>query len=222
MPDASLRVVANATLEVCAPPAASGVLVIDTRCAVLSCNAAGQRLFGYSAGEILGRNIRTLIAPDVCGNDLEFYLRTGCGNRRDLIGLRQDGGAFPMEMSIGATREDGETSLVVIVDDMTERNHAVAERERLIQQLIASNEGLRDFARTAAHHLEAPSRVVSAFCSLLLERHGESLDAQGRNYLQLAERASARMLELVDDLIRVGRRHAAANNCAERAAQRST
>ena len=74
--------------------ALDGMVVIDSCGTVLLYNAACERLFGYSADEVLGNNVRLLMtSPDRQNHDtyLENYLRTG---KARIIGIgrnvRQD------------------------------------------------------------------------------------------------------------------------------------
>ena len=73
-----------------------GVIGIDRRGIINSCNAAARRIFGYEAGEMIGRNIGMLMPePDSAahGNHIRRYLDTGeariIGVSREVVGLRK-------------------------------------------------------------------------------------------------------------------------------------
>jgi PAS domain S-box-containing protein len=78
-------------------------------------------------------------------------------------------------------------------------------RERLIEQLTASNEEQTHFASVASHDLREPLRMVTSFCGLLSRGYGERLDERGREFLSLAVAGTNQMSLLLDDLVDFGR-----------------
>ena len=73
--------------------------------------------------------------------------------------------------------------------------------KRTASALRRTNEELEQFAFVAAHDLREPARSVRSLAGLLLERHGEGVDAQGRQILDFMVSASDRMLELIASLL---------------------
>ena len=91
-------------------------------------NRGAERIFGYRAQEIIGRPVTVLMPEryrDLCVAGLHRYLRTGearvVGGTTELVGLRKDGGEFPIEMSLGETHENGERLFTGMIRDVTER-----------------------------------------------------------------------------------------------------
>jgi PAS domain S-box-containing protein len=90
-------------------------------------NRGAERIFGHRAEEVIGQPV-TLHMPeryrDLCVAGLHRYLRTGearvVGGTTELVGLRKDGGEFPIEMSLGETRDDGEWLFTAVIRDVTE------------------------------------------------------------------------------------------------------
>ena len=84
-----------------------------------------------------------------------------------------------------------------------------AELERRVQertaQLEATNQELEAFAYSVSHDLRAPLRGIRGFSEVLLERYGNQLDAEGRDYLRRACESSNRMSRLIDDLLKLSR-----------------
>ena len=111
--------------------------MIDRRGAIRSVNSATERLFGYAAGELVGRNVKILMPePYASEHDtyLANYLRTGLkkiiGIGREVVGRRKDGSAFPMDLSVGEARDGDEPIFVGIIRDITDRKAAeLAQRE---------------------------------------------------------------------------------------------
>src|SRR5262245_3101611 len=91
--------------------AVAAIITIDTRGRIDTVNPAAERMFGYPAVEILGRNINMLMPePYRSQHDtyLAKYLATGqrqiIGIGREVAGLRKDGTTFPMHLSVGEFR----------------------------------------------------------------------------------------------------------------------
>lgn len=78
----------------------------------------------------------------------------------------------------------------------------VAERTR---QLEAINKELEAFSYSVSHDLRAPLRAVEGFSRLLQQKYGHHLDETANDYLNRVRRASLRMNELVDDLLKLAR-----------------
>ncbi|WP_245269526.1 PAS domain S-box protein [Bradyrhizobium japonicum] len=94
--------------------AVDGVILFDAQDRLLLFNPACERLFGYSADEVMGRNVRMLM-PEA-GSQASHFATAG-----EAIGLRKDGSTFPMDVSVGQARQDGELIFVGIVHDLTAR-----------------------------------------------------------------------------------------------------
>jgi two-component system, LuxR family, sensor kinase FixL len=117
--------------------AVDAIVIIDRNGAMRSVNQATERLFGYTASELLGNNVNMLMPqPYAAEHDgyLANYLRTGTkkiiGIGREVSGRRKDGSVFPMELSVGESQNGGGPIFVGIIRDITERKAAeIALRE---------------------------------------------------------------------------------------------
>ncbi len=108
--------------------AVDGVILIDARGIILVFNPACERLFGYAAFEVIGRNVKMLMPePYQSGHDgyLRNYRETGerkiIGIGREVLGRKRTGATFPMDLSVGEAEEDGEPIYVGMIRDLTER-----------------------------------------------------------------------------------------------------
>ena len=118
----------EARLRAVVETAVDGVILIDAAGTVLMFNPACEKLFGYRAAEVVGQNVKMLMPePYRSGHDgyLSNYTRTGeakiIGIGREVQGRRKDGSTFPMDLSVGESREGDASIFVGIIHDLTER-----------------------------------------------------------------------------------------------------
>jgi PAS domain S-box-containing protein len=119
-----------------------GILVIDEVGIVSTFNPGAERIFGYSAREVLGKNVEMLMPePDHSRHDgyLKDYKDTGrariIGIGREVVGARKDGSRVPLELSITEMRVEGEQCYIGILRDISERKAAEATLTKKNQEL---------------------------------------------------------------------------------------
>jgi PAS domain S-box-containing protein len=143
--------------------AVDGVILIDADGRVLMFNPACERLFGYSAAEVLGRNVKMLMPPRYSGEHdgyLASYARTSVkkiiGIGREVVGQRKDGSTFPMDLSVGEARENGKPIFVGIIHDLTERERS----EREVRETAARLKALVETAVDGVIMIDAVGEVL--------------------------------------------------------------
>lgn len=94
------------------------------------------------------------------------------------------------------------TGIYVIVHrDLTGRQKAEEESRRLAERLEASNKDLEGFSYSISHDLRAPLRHIDGFGERLLRHAGDTLDTEGRRYLNVILESVRHMGVLIDDLL---------------------
>ena len=94
--------------------AVTAIITIDQHGSIESINPATERLFGYSASELIGQNVKVLMPEPYRGEHdgyIASYLATGTkkiiGIGREASGRRKDGTTFPLHLSVSEFSADG-------------------------------------------------------------------------------------------------------------------
>ena len=124
----------NAKIRAIVNTAAEGFISIDERGFVESFNPAAERMFGYTAEEVIEKRVNLLMpSPYREEHDtyLKRYLRTGktriIGTTREVVGRRKDGTSFPMQIAVSEVQLGDRRLFTGIVRDITEPKRAEAE-----------------------------------------------------------------------------------------------
>lgn len=213
--DARERQDSEERLRAVVETAGEGIITIDAAGRVGSFNPAAERLFGYRADEVLGRNVNMLMPePDRSAHDgyLQRYLASGVphviGTGAQVTGLRRDGTPVPLHLAVTEMRLGTQRLFTGILHDLTEQRAAQQRQDELIDDLRNVNEELRSFAYVVSHDLKAPLRGIGSLADWLVSDYTDKLDDQGREYLALMKGRVTRMDALIDGILeysRVGR-----------------
>jgi PAS domain S-box-containing protein len=202
--------------------AVDAIIIIDDHGQVESMNPAAEQLFGYQAGEVMGKNVKMLM-PEPYRHEhdgyLNNYLTTGqkkiIGMGREVVGLRKDGTTFPMDLAVSEVKLGHRRLFTGIVRDISDRKQAeeqlryyAGELQGRNAELLRSNQELDEFAYIASHDLKEPLRGIHNYATFLLEDYKSKLDDEGSSKLETLKRLTQRMDTLLDSLLefsRVGR-----------------
>jgi PAS domain S-box-containing protein len=198
--DADLRE-SNERLRSIIDSAVDGIIVIDGKGTIEAFNRGAEQLFGYSASEVVGRNVNILMpSPYHEEHDsyLARYLATGVqkiiGTGREVTGLRKDGSTFPLHLSVGKMMVGGAPKFTGILHDLSAR---VRIEERLREQTSLARLG--EMAAVIAHEVKNPLAGVRGAIQVI----GSRLPQDGKDALMVKEIVSRidTLNELMKDLL---------------------
>jgi PAS domain S-box-containing protein len=177
---------------------------------ITSWNPAAERMYGYTADEVLGKPVTILSPSERLGETDDFLGRISRGERvvqLETVQRRKDGSTLPVSVTVSPVRDE-EGNLIgvsAITRDNSEQHRAVAELRHRAEQLERVNRNLEAFSYSVAHDLRAPLRALGGFSAALLEDYGEALGEVGRGYAERILAASEEMSDLIDDLLNLSR-----------------
>jgi PAS domain S-box-containing protein len=188
-------------------------------------NSQVEALFGQPRHELLGRNIRMLVPDWDCvlstessGGNEQPVLCAGTANR-ELIAVREDKTAFPVEIRLSPVQSDEGLLITSAIRDITERKKIEEERRKAEEQirelnvhleqrvldrtesLLRSNDELAQFAYAASHDLQEPLRTVSIYAQLLAKRYLKKIDSEADEFIGHITESAGRMQNLIRDLL---------------------
>jgi two-component system sensor kinase FixL len=185
------------------------MIVIDERGVMHSFSSAAERLFGYSADEVLGANIKMMMPSPYRENHdgyIERYLRTAekriIGTGRVVVGSRKDGSVFPMELAVGEMKSDKTRFFTGFIRDLTERQEVEARLQELQSELVHISRltALGEMASALAHELNQPLSAIANYMKgsrRLLQHRTDEQSVMIREAMDKAAEQSLRAGEII-------------------------
>ncbi len=133
---------------------------------------AAERMFGYAADMVIGRNVNLLMPePYHAEHDryLSRYLATGekriIGIGRTVIARHSDGSTFPIELAVGEVRSGDSHVFTGFIRDISERVAAQARAATLQQELthVGRLSAMGEITSMIVHELNQPLTAIANF-----------------------------------------------------------
>lgn len=178
-----------------------------------SWNRGAERIFGYSADEIIGRSTSVIAGAEQDDEMPGILARIARGERIEQFqGLRRTKSGKLVDVSITVSPIYDELGRIVgaskIARDITEQVRSVerlaqlnAALQRSNESLARSNEDLERFAFVASHDLQEPLRMITIYSQLLVKAYTGDADPRARMFIEYISGGARRMQELLADLL---------------------
>lgn len=182
---------------------------------IISWNRAAEQMFGYTAAEMVGRSISTLIPSDRAGDELRILqcIRNGESvEHYETARKRKDGLVIDVSLTLSPIRDSSGVIIGAskIARNISEQKRIVRQTESLLEQeRIARTEAehaarMRDeFLAVVSHELRTPLNSILGWAQLMKRASGDSdILNEGVEAIERGARAQA---QLIDDLLDMNR-----------------
>jgi PAS domain S-box-containing protein len=189
--EAHLRAILDSALD--------AIMTFDPAGRIVSANAAAERVFGWSAEELVGRSFHDLVVPSSDDADGDATPRSRGGalrhpGARELVGRRRSGQAFPMDVAVSVMQGGDRRLGIAIVRDVTERK----ELEAQVRQMLRT-ETIGRLAGGIAHDFNNLLAVILSYANVAVRDvpQGTRLRADLEEILQAGQRAAGLTRQLL-------------------------
>jgi PAS domain S-box-containing protein len=184
------------------------IVAKDLHSIVTSWNRAAERMFGYSAEEMIGRSVRLLIPPDRQHEEDDVLERIARGQRlehHETIRRRKDGTLFPVSLTVSPVFDDAGVVIGAskIARDNSERVRADDERRRALDMATAANRLKDEFLATLSHELRTPLNAIAGYARMM-QVGLLSADKQ-RGAIDTIVKNTSSLTRLIEDVLDVSR-----------------
>jgi len=174
------------------------VIVTDLAGVVASWNKGAERLFGYTAAEMVGYSVLRLF-PEELQPQFPALVETLLERGRHELEIRQrrkSGEDCYSHISVSLRRDPQGAPIGMIgyAIDITARKQAEIAVQRI-------NDELQQFAYIVSHDLTEPLRTMNRFVQLLASRYQGKLDATADEYIAFITDGAQRMQQMLADLL---------------------
>lgn len=186
--------------------AVEAIIVINAQGIIESFNPAAERMFSYSASEMINQNVKILTTnADRDRHDayLQRYLRTGerrvIGMGREVVGRRKDDTQIPLHLSVGEFMVGGERKFAGILHDMSEYTRIREQYRQAMESAEKANQAKSVFLANMSHELRTPLNGILGYTQILTR--GKTLTAKQQEGIDIIQRSGEYLLTLINDIL---------------------
>ena len=199
--------------------ASDAIISSDNMGIIIDWNNGAEKIFGYSASEIIGKNITEIIPHRYHIQHNEGMKRVNKGGEHrvigktvELFGLHKNGKEFPVELSLAEWESSSDKYFTGIIRDITERKKAEEELKETNKALEAAtakansmaakaekaNAAKSDFLSNMSHEIRTPMNAIIGLSHLCL---GTSLNFQQYDYIENVHQSGQLLLGIINNIL---------------------
>lgn len=194
--------------------APDAMIIVDGRGRIAIVNGQAEKMFGYGRDELLGQPVEILLPERVRDNHESHRARFATdpslrpmGPGLELVGLRRDGGEFPVEISLSPIRTSAGEFVSSVIRDVTRRKEMEEEIIAARQAAERAQKANTAFLAAASHDLRQPVQALSLLNGALRRT---VKDERAQEMIESQENSLTAMTNLLNSLLDISRLDAGA------------
>jgi PAS domain S-box-containing protein len=168
-------------------------------------NEHTERLFGYTAAELVGKHIEHLVPHQLrelhAGHRQQYLVAPvirSMGAGQDLYGQRKDGTQFPVEIGLAPLDMDDGQLVAAVIHDITDRKQIQHTLATARDEALAAAQLRSQFVAMVSHEIRTPMNGVIGLTNLLL---GSDLDPTQQRYADAIRVSAQALLTIINDIL---------------------
>ena len=203
------------------------IVTADSGSMIIKWNNGAERIFGYTADEVIGRPLTILMPERFRDLHLKGIARVSAGGESrvmgkpvELLGMRKDGSVFPLELSLARWQVPQGNFFTGVLRDITERKKVERQLEDYhtsleakIQERTHDLEQARDSADDAnraksaflanmSHEIRTPMNGIIGMANILRREGVTSKQAQR---LDTIDASAQHLLSVINDVLDISK-----------------
>ncbi len=182
------------------------ILMMDPQGAITYWNPAAEKILGYRAEEVLGKDLHEQLAPERYKDEyltaFPDFQRTGRGNAvgktLELFARHKDGREIAVAVSLAGVSLKGGWHAVGILRDITVQRKLEEDLRAAKQAAEAANAAKGEFLAHMSHEIRTPLNTLLGMADLLCET---DLNPEQRSYVQIFKKSGTTLLSLINDIL---------------------
>jgi PAS domain S-box-containing protein len=189
--------------------ATDGVVILDGAGRIVGINRSAEALFGYEVGDIAGKGMLLLFAPESHRAAFDYLdslksngVATLLNDGREVMGRVRQGGLVPLFMTIGRLGDAEDNRFCAVLRDLTSFKKAESELVAAKRQAEQASLQKSDFLAKVSHEVRTPLSAIIGFAEVMMEeRFGPLGNDRYRAYVRDIHASGGHVVSLVNDLL---------------------
>ncbi len=189
----------------------------DLQGIVRSWNRSAERIFGYTAAEMIGKSITVLFPPDRLDEEPKILEQLRRGQRVDhfeTVRVCKDGRPVDVSVTISPVKDPAGRVIGVskVARDITSIKRVLREREDLLERETAGRREAErvslmkdEFLATLSHELRSPLNAILGWANILRTTGADAEPGDLEQGLEVIERNARAQAQLVEELLDMSR-----------------
>ncbi len=178
------------------------IVALDVGFLVQMCNPEFETLFDYREGDIIGLSLPELLAKSDPRGEIEANeKKISSGQSIHMVTTRNRRNGTPVDVELSAVPlivNERMTGTLVLYQDITQRKEIEVALVRAKETAESASRAKSEFLANMSHEIRTPMNGIMGMTELVLDT---DLDAEQRNYLNLAKVSADSLLSLINDVL---------------------